>query len=175
MFSPSVVSNSLRPFGLEPTRLFCPWHFPGKNTGVGSHSLLHRIFLTQGWNPGLPHCRLILYCLSQGVWCSLLSHSTVYTIWVVYTVKWLAAIAVNLGHLVKAALAGFPLNHHSSRFPCCAFCKEVSILSPYLFRWPLPSIPLRKTSPCIIWNFSAQQISLLFWLFICLFIHSLNQ
>ena len=37
---------------------------PGKNTGVGCHGLLQGIFLTQGVNPGLPHCRQILYCLS---------------------------------------------------------------------------------------------------------------
>ena len=36
-----------------------------KNTGVGSHSLLQGIFLTQGSNPGLPHCRQILFCLSH--------------------------------------------------------------------------------------------------------------
>ena len=39
--------------------------FPGKNTGVGCHFLLQGIFLTQGSNPGLPHCRQILYCLSH--------------------------------------------------------------------------------------------------------------
>ena len=37
---------------------------PGQNTGVGSLSLLLGIFLTQGSNPGLPHCRQILYQLS---------------------------------------------------------------------------------------------------------------
>ena len=37
----------------------------GKNTGVGGHSLLQRIFLTQGSNPGLLHCRRILYHLSH--------------------------------------------------------------------------------------------------------------
>jgi len=37
---------------------------PGKNTGVGCHALLQRIFPTQGSNPGLPHCRQILYQLS---------------------------------------------------------------------------------------------------------------
>ena len=37
---------------------------PGKNTGVGSLSLLRRIFPTQGSNPGLLHCRWILYQLS---------------------------------------------------------------------------------------------------------------
>ena len=38
---------------------------PCKNTGVGRHALLQGIFLTQGWNPGLPHCRQILYHLSH--------------------------------------------------------------------------------------------------------------
>ena len=44
---------------------FCPWDSPGKNTEVSSHSLLQGIFLTQGLNPGLLHCRQILYCLSH--------------------------------------------------------------------------------------------------------------
>ena len=38
---------------------------PGKNTGVGCHALLQGIFPAQGLNPGLPHCRQILYCLSH--------------------------------------------------------------------------------------------------------------
>ena len=38
---------------------------PGKNTGVGCHALLQGIFPTQGLNPGLPHCRQILYHLSH--------------------------------------------------------------------------------------------------------------
>ena len=37
---------------------------PGQNTGVGCHSLLQGIFPTQGLNPGVPHCRRILYQLS---------------------------------------------------------------------------------------------------------------
>ena len=37
----SIVSDSLWPHGLGLTRLFCPWNFPGKNTGVGCHFLLH--------------------------------------------------------------------------------------------------------------------------------------
>ena len=36
------------------------WDSPSKNTGVGCHFLLQRIFLTQGSNPGLLHCRQIL-------------------------------------------------------------------------------------------------------------------
>ena len=58
--SHSVVFNSLWPHGL------CgPWYSPGQNTGVGSHCLLQGIFPTQGSNPGLPHCRQILYQLSH--------------------------------------------------------------------------------------------------------------
>ena len=38
---------------------------PGKNTGWGCHAFLQGIFPTQGSNPGLPHCRQILYCLSH--------------------------------------------------------------------------------------------------------------
>ena len=36
-WSCSVVSDPQRPHGLQPTRLLCPWDFPGKNTGVGCH------------------------------------------------------------------------------------------------------------------------------------------
>ena len=44
----SVLSDSLQPHELQPTRLLCPWNFPGKNTGVGCHFLLQWIFPTQG-------------------------------------------------------------------------------------------------------------------------------
>ena len=36
--------------GLQPARLFCPWNFPGKNTGVGFQALLQGTFLMQGSN-----------------------------------------------------------------------------------------------------------------------------
>ena len=39
-WSCSVLSNSLQPHGLQPTRPLCPWDFPGKSTGVGCHRLL---------------------------------------------------------------------------------------------------------------------------------------
>ena len=55
----SVVSDSLQPHGL-----CSPWNSPGQNTGVSSLSLLQWIRPTQGSNPGLPHCRWILYQLS---------------------------------------------------------------------------------------------------------------
>ena len=56
----SVVSDSLQPHGL-----YSPWNPPGQNTGGGSLSLPQGIFPTQGSNPGLWHCRHILYQLSH--------------------------------------------------------------------------------------------------------------
>ena len=50
---------------MQLARILCPWNSPGKNTGVGSRSLLQGIFPTQGLNLGLLHCRPILYHLSH--------------------------------------------------------------------------------------------------------------
>ena len=49
----------------DPHVLYSPWNSPGKNTGIGSLSFLQGNFPTQGSNPGLPHCRRVLYQLSQ--------------------------------------------------------------------------------------------------------------
>ena len=54
------MSDPLRPHGL-----YNPWKSAVRNTGVGSLTLLQRILLTQGSNPGLPHCRWSLYQLSH--------------------------------------------------------------------------------------------------------------
>ena len=56
----SVMCDSLQPHGLQG-----PWNSSGQDTRVGSCSLLQKIFPTHGLNPGLPHCRRILYQLSQ--------------------------------------------------------------------------------------------------------------
>ena len=55
-----AMSDSLQPQGL-----YSSLNSPGQNIGVGSLSLLQGIFSTQGSNPGLPHCRCILYQLSH--------------------------------------------------------------------------------------------------------------
>ena len=59
----SVMSGSLQPHGLQPTRALCPRDFPGKNTGVGCHFLPHGIFPTQGSNLGQglfkPECETV--------------------------------------------------------------------------------------------------------------------
>ena len=78
----SVVSDSLRCYRLQPSRLPCPWDSPSKNTGVGCHALLQGVFLTQGSNPRLSFCigRQVLYhqrylgspsrCLVSYLFCS---------------------------------------------------------------------------------------------------------
>ena len=57
-------SHSVMPNSLPPHGLYSPWNSPGQNAGVGSRSLLQGIFPTQESNPGLPHCRQILYQLN---------------------------------------------------------------------------------------------------------------
>ena len=69
----------LMPHGLWPTRIFCPWNFQGKNTGVGWHFLFQGIDPTQGSN----HCLSCLTCINRQIlyhwatwkapWCSLAS------------------------------------------------------------------------------------------------------
>ena len=59
--SHSVESDSVTPWTIQPMEFSRPEYWSGC-----SLSLLQRIFPTQGWNPGLLHCRQILYQLSQG-------------------------------------------------------------------------------------------------------------
>ena len=61
LLSSSVTSDSLGLFGLQPTRLLCPWDFSGKSTGMSCHFLLQGIFLTQG-------LKLHLLCLLHCRW-----------------------------------------------------------------------------------------------------------
>ena len=65
-FSHKTKCKSLSRVRLFVTHgLFSPRDSPGQSTGVGSLSLLQGIFPTQGSNPGLSHCRWILYELSH--------------------------------------------------------------------------------------------------------------
>ena len=75
----SVVSNSLRPHGLDS-----PWNSPGQNTGVGSRSLLQGILYTQGSNAGLSLCSQIPHQLShQGM---MINVAVIYSFYIVYSV-----------------------------------------------------------------------------------------
>ena len=60
-----VVFYCLKWSEAKVTQSLNPWNSPGQNTRVGSLFLFQGIFPTQGSNPGLPHCRWILYQLSQ--------------------------------------------------------------------------------------------------------------
>ena len=68
--SHSVMSNSLRPHGLQSTRLLCPWDFPGKDTGVGCHFLLQGILPLSYNNLFLPLFSVSLFLPS----CRFLRH-----------------------------------------------------------------------------------------------------
>ena len=61
------MSKSLQPHGLKPSRLLCPWNFPGKSTGVHCHFLLLGIFRTQGLNLPL---HISLHCQDDSLPCT---------------------------------------------------------------------------------------------------------
>ena len=65
VLSCSVVFDSCNTMDCSPPVSSVHGDSPGKNTGVDYHTFLHGIFLTQWSNPGLPHCRQILYHLSH--------------------------------------------------------------------------------------------------------------
>ena len=78
----------VRPYGLQPVRLLCPWDSPGKNTEVGCHTLLQGIFPTQGSNL----CLLCLPALAGGFFTT--------------SATWEALAPSTSGHLVHAITAG---------------------------------------------------------------------
>ena len=57
------MSNSLQPYGLQPIGPLCPWGFSRQEHWSGLPCPPPGILPTQGSNPGLPHCRQILYHL----------------------------------------------------------------------------------------------------------------
>ena len=61
----SVMSDSVRPHGVQPTRLHCPRNFSGKKTVVGCQFLLQGIFLTQGLSLCLLHWQVDSLSLSH--------------------------------------------------------------------------------------------------------------
>ena len=65
VLSHSVISISVRPHGCSPLGSAVHGDSQGKHTGVVCHALLQGIFPTQELNPGLCHCKWILYPLSH--------------------------------------------------------------------------------------------------------------
>ena len=86
----SVVSDSSQPHGLHPL-----WNSLGQNTGMGSLSLFQGMFPTKGSNPGLLHCRLILYQLShKGL-----------TMGSSKIMSWFEASDINMNHALEKEMA----------------------------------------------------------------------
>ena len=103
--SRSVVPDSLWPQGLQLTRLLCPWDFPGNDTGVGCHFLLQGIFPTQGSNPGLLHCRQILYRVSykgSPYICVRIQYLS-FSFWLTTALSWSRILFINVGGKIKVA------------------------------------------------------------------------
>ena len=74
-WSRSVVSDSLWPHGLQPTRLLRPWGFPGKSTGVGCHRLLrYKVLYFIYWFINHRKYSFTLRCAN-----SVLSHSSLFS------------------------------------------------------------------------------------------------
>ena len=121
----------LQPHELYPTRLLCPWDFPGKNTGVSCHFILQGIFLTHESNPGLLHWQVDSLPLShQGCpLCAYLPSSSSYFIWGVFL--WVeldqvlhftncylpSAVAENCGMFLKNTANGVYCGHISCQSP----------------------------------------------------------
>ena len=78
---------------LWPHGLYSQWNSPGQNTGVGSLFLLQGILSTQRCNPGLPHCRQILYKLS---------HKGSPLSWL--TTVWICPLELRKGHRLESCL-----------------------------------------------------------------------
>ena len=69
LLSHSVVPASVRPHGQQPTRLLCPWDFPGKSTGVGCHCFLRKVgsvWLNCSLISSIPH--VLLWDSNGGQW-----------------------------------------------------------------------------------------------------------
>ena len=78
-WSRSVMSDSSRPHGLQPTRLLHPWDFPGRSTGVGCHCLLKicRQFLSHPKTTGLSLLKFLLALHSHILWLNEMLWSTI--------------------------------------------------------------------------------------------------
>ena len=131
----SVVSNSL-----QPQELYRPGNSPGQNTGVGSLSLLKEIFPTWGSNPGLLHCRRILYQLSH-------KGSPRVLEWVAYPFsngssrpRNRTGVSCIVGRfftnwVIREALSPWHLPPHSESL-CCWFSLEGSTLPTHVVPFP---------------------------------------
>ena len=88
------------PYGWQPTRLFCPWDFPGKNTGGGYHFLLPGIFPTQASDP----CVLVQPALAGGFFTTSATWEAQVETGSVNLVSWVWASAYSICALIVSLL-----------------------------------------------------------------------
>ena len=99
------------------------WISPGKNTGVGSHTLLQEIFSTQGWNSGLWHCGQILHCVRK-----------VKDLRTSLVVQWLRLQAPNTGTL--SSIPGEGTRSQMMQLSSCAGTKGIACCNLKRSRMP---------------------------------------
>ena len=115
------------PVGCSPPES-SPWDSPGKNTGVGCHFLLQGIFLTQGLNSSLLHCRQILYHLShQGSPAEYFLH-----IWLLFEIHpcceaWQVSLLSSIQLYGYTAMCSFHFPVISLNFQCWTFMNKTAI------------------------------------------------
>ena len=85
----------LHPHGMDPTRLFCLWGFPGRNTGVGCHFFLQGIFSTQGLN------RTHVSCIGRQVLYHWATREALYLPTLMLFMKLVASVNIFLKHLFE--------------------------------------------------------------------------
>ena len=122
--SGSVVSDSLQPNGL-----YSPRNSPGQNTGMDSLSLLQGIFPTLGSNPGLPHCRRILYQLSHK-----------------------GKLYSNVTFSMTSFLTIFSKLQCYTHIPCTTFSAFIFLLNTYYYTAETCHIAVRALTLCMIKN-----------------------
>ena len=112
-------SHSVMSDFLQTHRLYNPWNSPGQNTGVDSLSLFQGIFPTQGSNPGLMHCKQILYHRSHKGSPRILE-------WVAYPFSSRSSWPRNRTE-VSCIAGGFFTNWAIRETPCCLSILYVSV------------------------------------------------
>ena len=120
----SVMSDSLWPHGLQPTRLLCPWGVSGKNTGVGCHAL-PGIFLMQELKLHLLH---LLKC--QVDFLPLAPHGKL-----TYFIHSINSVCVSMPISQFIPLPSFPLGVHTFFFAVYMSISALQIKSSIWFSW----------------------------------------
>ena len=119
-----VMSNSLRPHGLQPVRLLRPWNFPGNNPSMSCHFLHQRIFLTQGSNP----CVLLLLHLQVGFYhqCHQFISLVIYS-WAYCLFRNLLLHFQILGGFLDLSVVNFQFSTIAIREHACFVCLALAV------------------------------------------------